>query len=116
MGLFDGTALERPVTCSVCDEPADACNCPKNADGDVVLPKDQHPRVRREKRRGKWTTVVEQLDPQATDLAGLVREIKTGLGVGGTTKEGGFELQGDHRDYVVECLHRLGYQAKPSGG
>ncbi|MEM1013238.1 MAG: translation initiation factor [Planctomycetota bacterium] len=116
MGLFDGTALERPVTCAHCDKTIDDCDCPRSASGEIVQPEDQSPRVRREKRRGKWTTVVTGLDPVATDLATYVKTLKTTLGVGGTVTDDGFELQGDHRDRVVDHLKEDGFQAKPSGG
>lgn len=116
MGLFDGTSLERPVTCERCGKALDACACPRDASGDVRTPKDQHPRVRREKRRGKWTTVVAELDPVATDLKALLKELRTGLGTGGGITDGELILQGDHRDAVVERLKAAGYKAKPSGG
>ena len=116
MGLFDGTALERPVTCERCGKPLAECDCPRDASGDLKLPKDQAVRVRREKRRGKWTTVAGGLDPDASDLASLVKQFKTKLGVGGTVTDDGFELQGDLRDRVVDELRKLGYPAKPAGG
>lgn len=72
--------------------------------------------MRREKRRGKWTTVVAQLDPAATDLKGLLKELRTSLGTGGGITDGELILQGDHRDAVVERLVSLGYKAKASGG
>jgi len=119
-GLFDGTPLERPVTCSVCERPLDECTCPRDASGDVRLPRDQPARVRREKRRGKVVTVVAGLDPVATDLPALLEELRRGLGAGGTVTgeadERRIELQGDHRDVVVERLVGLGYPAKLAGG
>lgn len=116
MGLFDGTSLERPVTCERCAKSLDDCACPRDAGGDVCTPKDQSPRVRREKRRGKWTTVVTELDPVATDLKALLKELRTGLGTGGGITEGELIIQGDHRDAVVEKLNAMGYKAKASGG
>jgi translation initiation factor 1 len=116
MGLFDGTPLEQPVTCAVCGKTISDCGCPRDAAGTVMLPKDQSPRVRREKRRGKWTTVVSDLDPAATDLAKLLATLKKTLGVGGTTRDDGFELQGDHRDLVVQTLKDQGFAAKAAGG
>ncbi len=116
MGLFDGTSLERPVTCGHCGKPVDECTCPRDAAGDLRLPTTQSPRVRREKRRGKWTTVVTEMDPVATDLTAYVKALKTNLGVGGTVTPDGFELQGDHRDRVVKRLQDDGFKAKASGG
>ncbi|MGF1632587.1 MAG: translation initiation factor [Phycisphaerae bacterium] len=116
MGLFDGTKYARPVTCARCGQTADACTCPRNAAGEVTPPSAQSARVQREKRRGKWTTVVSGLDANATDLPGLLKRFQTRFGVGGTTRPDGFELQGDHRDAVVEALKQQGYPAKASGG
>lgn len=115
-GLFAGTPLERPVTCERCEKPLAQCTCPRGGDGRVLLPKDQPARVRREKRRGKSVTVIAGLDPTATDLAALAKQLRSSLGAGGTVSDGEIELQGDHRDKVVERLKALGYPAKPAGG
>lgn len=116
MGLFDGTPLERPVTCQSCGQPMDQCTCPRNAAGDVTLPRDQPARVQREKRRGKWVTVVTGLDPDASDLPGLLKQFKKQCSAGGSTREDGFEIQGDHKDALVAGLEDLGYPAKAAGG
>lgn len=123
-GLFDGTPLERPVTCERCGRGLDDCACPKDGDGKPTPPSDQHPRVRREKRRGSWSTVITGLDPHATDHKALLKQLRTALGTGGgvTTAAGpngpepALVLQGDHKDAVVERLTALGYRAKPAGG
>lgn len=115
-GLFAGTSLERPITCERCGEVLDSCTCPRDASGSVCAPNDQSPRVRREKRRGKWTTVVSCLDPDATDLKSLLKSLRTGLGTGGGITDGELILQGDHRDSAVTKLCELGYKAKASGG
>ena len=115
-GLFAGTSLERPITCERCGKILDECTCPRDASGAVCAPKDQSPRVRREKRHGKWCTVVTGLDSQATDLKALLKTLRTGLGTGGGITDGELILQGDHRDAVVQQLVDLGYKAKASGG
>ncbi|MEM8783000.1 MAG: translation initiation factor [Planctomycetota bacterium] len=116
MGLFDGTSLERPVTCERCGRPGEVCDCPKTTSGEVCLPGDQAARVRREKRRGKWVTVVFGLDASASDLPALAKQAKKKWAGGGGVTADGFEVQGDHRDAVVAWLRTLGYPAKPSGG
>ncbi|XAL98574.1 translation initiation factor [Phycisphaeraceae bacterium D3-23] len=116
MGLFDGTSLERPTTCASCGKALAQCACPRDAQGDVCTPKQQDARVRREKRRGKWVTVVYQLDPSATDLKALAKQLKNKCSAGGSVTDDGVEVQGDHRDRVVEYLKSLGYPAKPAGG
>lgn len=115
-GLFDGSALERPVTCPACDKAMDACACPRDASGQLCRPADQDARVRREKRRGKWVTVVTGLNAQATDLNKLAKEAKSKCASGGTVTGDGIEVQGDHRDTLVAMLKAKGYPAKPAGG
>lgn len=121
-GLFAGTPLERPVTCPRCEKPLADCACPRDAGGRIVLPKDQPLRVRRETggRGGKTVTVVVGLDPVASDAGALLRELKAALGTGGAVKQDEtgvrLELQGDHRERVVEVLRARGFPAKAAGG
>ena len=115
-GLFAGTPLERPVTCERCNLPLAACRCPRAADGRILLPRDQPARVRREKRSGKTITVIAGLDPAATDLPALLATLKKLLATGGTVTNDTLELQGDHRDRILERLISLGYSAKAAGG
>jgi translation initiation factor 1 len=115
-GLFAGTPLERPVTCERCEKPLAQCACPRTASGKITLPKDQHVRVRREKRRGKLVTVISGLDASATDLQALAKELRTKFGAGGTVSGETIEVQGDHRDRLVELFQARGYPAKAAGG
>ena len=115
-GLFAGTALERPVTCAVCDRPTEQCDCPRDASGNVLRPQDQPARVQREKRRGKWMTVVSGLDTSASDLPAMLKDVKKWCSAGGAVTADGFEVQGDHRDRLVDRLKDRGYPAKPAGG
>ncbi|MEM1186480.1 MAG: hypothetical protein AAGI53_15935 [Planctomycetota bacterium] len=121
-GLFAGTSLERPVTCEHCNN--ESCACPKDAKGNACPPKSQSPRVRREKRRGKWNTIIADIHASpgegSTDLKPLLKDLRTRFGTGGglSESETGPEivLQGDHRDEVVSRLTSFGYRAKASGG
>ncbi len=116
-GLFDGTSLERPVTCGVCDRPLAQCACPRDESGTVLLPKHQAARVAREKRRkGKTVTVITGLDPVASDLNAVLSQLKAACAAGGTINNGKIEVQGDHRDRALSILRDLGYPAKRSGG
>ena len=115
-GLFDGTPLQRPVTCESCGQTVESCACPRDASGVVCWPNDQEARVRREKRRGNWVTVVTGLDPKATDLKALLKGLKTRCASGGAVLSDGVEVQGDHRDRLVKILQERGYPAKASGG
>ncbi len=117
-GLFDGTPLERPVTCAACEKPLADCNCPRNAAGEVVRPRDQQVRVRREKRgKGKTVTVVSGLDPVASDGKAILGRLKSVCAAGGKLgRDGEIEIQGDHRARVIEVLKEMGFPAKASGG
>ncbi|MAT70521.1 MAG: translation initiation factor [Planctomycetaceae bacterium] len=114
-GLFAGTQWERPVTCEQCGRAVDQCECPPAPEAQATLPPAQQaPRVRRERRRGKWCTVVAGL--QAADLKPLLKSLRSELGCGGGTSDGEMVLQGDRREEVVARLRALGYQAKSAGG
>jgi translation initiation factor 1 len=116
-GLFAGTPLERPVTCERCERVLAECACPRDSQGRVLLPKDQPARVSRERRGGgKMVTLVTGLDASATDLPALLRELRAACAAGGTSSDGTLELQGDHRERVLEILKKKGYPAKISGG
>jgi translation initiation factor 1 len=116
-GLFDGTPLERPVTCEVCEQPLARCTCPRSETGEVLLPKGQPVCVGREKRRkGKTVTVITGLDPVASNLDDILAQLKSACAAGGTISEGRVEIQGDHRERAVSILQDLGYPARLSGG
>ena len=125
MGLFDGTPLEQPVTCEHCKKAVDPssddpCTCPRTTEGTLSLAKNVHPRVRREKRRGKWCTVVTDLastnEGGPTDLKAMLKDLRTSLGTGGGIADSDLVIQGDHRDAIVTKLKAMGYDAKPGGG
>jgi len=61
-------------------------------------------------------TVVKGLGLQPGELKTLARRLKRVCGSGGTVKDGTIEIQGDHRDLVVEELTRAGFQASRIGG
>ena len=56
---------------------------------------------------------VQGADAGLRDLAG---RLKRRCGVGGAVKDGVIELQGDHRDVVVELLRGDGYDVVLAGG
>lgn len=64
-------------------------------------------------RKGKVVTLVSGLPP--ADLAGVARELKKVCGSGGSVKDGVVEVQGDHRDRIVERLDGR-YRVKRAGG
>jgi translation initiation factor 1 len=67
-------------------------------------------------RRGKGVTVVTGLPLNAMEIKKLARQLKQKCGSGGTVKDGVIEIQGDHRDTLVELLTAMGWTAKRSGG
>ncbi len=67
-------------------------------------------------RRGKGVTVVTGLGLPPDRLRMLAKRLKQTCGSGGTVKDGTIEIQGDHRDRVVDELARAGFKAKRAGG
>lgn len=83
----------------------------RKTDGDRV-------KVRREVagRRGKAVTTVSGVPVGDQELKQLAGRLKKRCGVGGSVKDGVIELQGDHRQLVVEILKAEGYQPVLAGG
>lgn len=112
-GLVYSTELGR--TCPDCRRPVAECRCAANQRlpvGDGVV------RVARatKGRKGAGVTVVTGLPLAGAELAAVGKRLKQQCGSGGTVKDGRIEIQGDHRDRIVEALCRLGHQAKRVGG
>ena len=61
-------------------------------------------------------TIVSDLPLDENGLTELAARLKGRLGTGGTVKQGRIEIQGDHRDRIVEELEGLGYRVKRAGG
>jgi translation initiation factor 1 len=74
--------------------------------------------VRRETsgRRGKAVTTVTGVPLADDGLRELAGRLKKRCGVGGSVKGGVIELQGDHRDVVMDALRDAGYDAVRAGG
>ena len=75
-------------------------------------------KVRREigGRKGKTVTTVANVPLADAGLKELAGKLKKRCGVGGSAKDGVIELQGDHRDVVLEVLRAEGYDAVAAGG
>ena len=103
-GLVYSTEMGR--TCPACRKAIADCVChlPKRPAGDGIV------RVSRETkgRAGKGVTLVKGLPLEPSALTDLAKQLKAGCGTGGTVKDGVIELQGDHRDAVVQALGRQG--------
>lgn len=79
---------------------------------------DGRVRVRRETsgRRGKAVTTVSDVPLDDAGVRELAGRLKKRCGVGGSVKDGVIELQGEHRDVVVEVLRADGYDVVLAGG
>ena len=101
--------------CPVCGKPISQCVCRNTKRG---IPDDGIVRVGRQTkgRKGSGVTLITgvPLDEQA--LKKLAKQLKQKCGTGGTIKSGVIEIQGDHRDLLMEELSRSGYRVKKSGG
>jgi translation initiation factor 1 len=75
-------------------------------------------KVRREVagRRGKGVTTISNVALDEAGLRQLAGKLKKRCGVGGSVKDGVIELQGDHRDVVMDVLRAEGYDAVLAGG
>ena len=75
-------------------------------------------KVRRETsgRRGKAVTTVAGVPRDDEALRELAGRLKKRCGVGGSVKDGVIELQGDHRDIVVDVLRGEGFDVVLAGG
>jgi translation initiation factor 1 len=75
-------------------------------------------RVRREVggRRGKTVTTISGVPLRDAEVKALAGQLKKRCGVGGAIKDGVIELQGDHRDTVVELLRAEGFTVVRAGG
>ena len=75
-------------------------------------------RVKREVagRRGKGVTTIYDVPLDDAALRDLAGRLKKRCGVGGSVKNGVIELQGDHRDVVLEVLRAAGYDPVLAGG
>ena len=81
-------------------------------------PAQQNLRVQasRKGRKGKTVTVISGFQIKPETLEALLKQLKTQCGAGGTVKDNEIEIQGEHKQKLVEILTKLGYKAKISGG
>lgn len=70
----------------------------------------------RKGRRGKTVTVITGFQSKPETIAALLKQLKAQCGTGGTMKENEIEIQGEHKQKLVQILTQLGYEAKISGG
>jgi len=105
--------------CPECTRPLAECRCKRSKPPQPVVPAgDGIVRVSRETkgRKGKGVTVIKGVPLAGDELEALATRLKKRCGCGGTVGAGSIEIQGDHRDLLVEELGRLGYTVRRSGG
>lgn len=104
-------STEHGSICPVCTKPADRCSCGKKG---TARKTDGIVRVGRETkgRKGKGVTIVKGLPLDEEKLLNLAKQFKQHCSSGGTVKDGAVEIQGDHRDTLVQELKKLGYTVK----
>ena len=101
--------------CSTCGKSKQQCVCkeqtaPRTGDGIV--------RIQRETkgRKGKGVTLISGVPLADDELKKLAKTLKQKCGTGGTIKDGIIEIQGDHRDLLLEELQKKGWAVKKAGG
>jgi translation initiation factor 1 len=72
-------------------------------------------RIFRENRKGSGVSIIKGL-PASINQKDLAKILKKKLGVGGSIKEGGIEIQTDQREKIKELLEKEGLIVKIAGG
>ncbi len=66
--------------------------------------------IERKGRAGKTATIVSGFTISDDEIAGLARELKTRLGVGGSCRGGEILIQGEHRREITDLLKSKGFR------
>lgn len=102
--------------CPACKKPFQRCSCQETARQakKTALKKDSAVRLHLERkgRKGKDVTVITGVPLGEAQLLNLAKELKQKCGAGGAVKDGSIEIQGDHRELLVEELRKRGHAAK----
>lgn len=108
-------STEHGRMCPICGQPAANHVCRKKKESPQS---DGIVRVGRETkgRKGKGVTVISGVPLEETALEELAKQLKAKCGAGGTIKDGVIEIQGDHRDKILEELGKHGWTVKRTGG
>jgi len=102
-------------TCPGCGHPVAQCCCSRGKSlpsGDGVV------RISRQTkgRKGTGVCLISGLPLAEAEMKLLANQLKKRCGSGGTVKNGVIEIQGDHRETLVDALTKAGYKPKLAGG
>jgi translation initiation factor 1 len=108
-------STEHGKTCPKCGKALTCCACAKAKaapKGDGVV------RISRQTkgRKGKGVCLITGLSLPAAEVEKLAKQLKQRCGAGGTVKDGVIEIQGDHREALLQELTKLGFKVKLAGG
>ncbi len=103
--------------CPKCGKAAGDCVCGRK-DQSTAPKGDGVVRLSRQTkgRKGKGVTLITGVPLEGAELKDLAKELKQKCGSGGTVKDGVIEIQGEHRDMLMEELKKRGYTVKKAGG
>ena len=101
--------------CPACGKPVGECVCRREmtaAAGDGIVRLSRQTKG----RKGKGVTLITGVELDEQGLHRLAADLKRRCGAGGTVKGNTIEIQGDHRDLLLEELSKRGYTVKRAGG
>jgi translation initiation factor 1 len=102
-------------TCPKCTKPLKSCVCRRS---DAAPAGDGIVRVSRQTkgRKGKGVTLITGVPLGPDELKAYAAQLKKQCATGGAVKQQTIEIQGDHRDRLIEIIKQRGWQVKSSGG
>lgn len=107
-------STEQGRLCPECEQSIANCHCKDESipEGDGII----RVSLDTKGRKGKGVTLIIGVLLKTDDLKNLAKELKQKCGVGGAVKDGNIEIQGDHRDKVIELLTAKSFKVKRTGG
>ena len=102
--------------CPTCTKKLSLCKCNEQViqrvktDGKVRVSKET------KGRKGSGASLISGLPLSENELKVLAKKLKQICGSGGAVKNGIIEIQGEHRNKLVEELNKLGFLAIKAGG
>lgn len=107
-------STDQSQMCQSCNQHKDVCICKDESalvgDGNVKIMLDT------KGRKGKGVSVITGLAVTDKELKTLAKELKNLCGTGGSVKNNTIEIQGDHRDKLLQALAKKNIKAKKAGG